>query len=80
MTPRRAPPPIPPGCLGARTVGGFGVGSDFAWSLNAEFEYRFNPTWSAFVGYRVFDYDYEDDGFKFDMMLHGPLIGIGWRM
>jgi hypothetical protein len=62
------------------TVGGFGVGSDFAWSLYAEFEYRFNPTWSAFVGYRVFDYDYEDDGFKFDMMLHGPVIGIGWRM
>ena len=62
------------------TVGGFGVGSDLTWSLYAEFEYRFSPTWSAFVGYRVFDYDYEDDGFKFDMMLHGPVIGIGWRM
>ena len=62
------------------TVGGFGVGSDFAWSLYAELEYRFNPTWSAFVGYRVFDYDYEDDRFKFDTMLHGPVIGVGWRM
>lgn len=61
------------------TAGGFGVGSDFAWSSYAQLEYRFNEKWSAFVGYRAMSYDYEDDGFKFDVTLFGPVIGVALR-
>ena len=65
---------------GLATIGGFGVGSDLAWSAYGQLEYRFNETWSAIVGYRAIDYDYDDGGFTFDVTMHGPVIGVAIRM
>jgi hypothetical protein len=62
------------------TVGGFGVGSDVSWSAYGQLEYRFDPKWSLFVGYRALAYEYDDDGFTFDVTLHGPVIGLGMRL
>jgi hypothetical protein len=62
----------------AGTVGGFGVGSDFAWSLKALAEYRINRRFSVIGGYRVIDYDY-DDGFVYDVTMHGPILGLSVR-
>lgn len=61
------------------TIGGFGVGSDLCWSAYAQLEYRFNEKFSFILGYRAINYDYEDDGFVFDVTLHGPVIGLGFR-
>lgn len=62
-------------------LGGFGVGSDLMWSLNAGFAYRFSKRNSLTLMYRYIDFDYEDgkglNRFKFDIAEHGP--AVGWR-
>jgi hypothetical protein len=57
-------------------AGGFGVSSDFAWDLMAGVGYQFNDTFSTAVGYRALGVDYENDGFVFDMVQHGPILGL----
>ena len=61
-------------------IGGFGVGSDFTWNLVGLI--HFQP-WKhvGFVGgYRALDVDYESgsslDKFEYDVLMHGPLVGI----
>lgn len=61
-------------------VGGFGVGSDLLWSLNASFSYAFSDRMRLMLGYRYIDFDYEDgagrDRFRFDVAEHGPALGV----
>jgi opacity protein-like surface antigen len=61
-------------------IGGFGVGSDLLWSLNASFSYSFSDRLHLMLGYRYIDFDYEDgagrDRFRFDVVEHGPALGI----
>jgi hypothetical protein len=60
-------------------VGGFGIGSSFAWQAFPEVGYRFNPLFELSGGYRALGMDYEDgDGnakFVYDMVIHGPQLG-----
>ncbi len=62
-------------------LGGFGVGSDLMWSLNAGVGYHFSERNAVTLLYRYIDYDYEDgegrDRFRFDIAEHGP--ALGWR-
>jgi hypothetical protein len=59
-------------------VGGFGVGSDFAWNAQAVLGYRTTlfgrPTTFA-VGYRALYQDYDHNDFKWDVTMSGPIIG-----
>lgn len=57
-------------------IGGFGVGSDFSWNLMGTVGYRFNCTFSVFLGWRVLDTDREDGDFVFDVTQSGPLAGF----
>lgn len=57
-------------------AGGFGVSSDFTWDLMGGLGYQFNRTFSAELGYRAMGVDYEDDGFVYDMVQHGPITGL----
>jgi hypothetical protein len=63
-------------------VGGFGVGSDFTWNTSAIFGYQFSKTISAWLGYRVLGVDYESGSgfskFKYDVIMHGPIVGLGF--
>jgi hypothetical protein len=63
-------------------VGGFGVGSDFAWHVTAFFNWQFSENFSMLVGYRYFEFDFEDRGdadqLALDMQESGPGIGIAW--
>jgi hypothetical protein len=67
-------------------VGGFGVASDFTWSTTAVFGYDFSlfglPA-TMFAGYRAIGWDYSDglanDEFVFDIVQHGPILGISVR-
>lgn len=64
-------------------IGGFGVGSDFAWGAMAVFDYRFGETTSITFGYRHLDIDYEtgsgDNTFGLDAYMTGPIIGASFR-
>lgn len=63
-------------------VGGFGIdGSDFSWQAAAVIGYRWDfSNWSltAFGGYRALSQDFSDGGFGWDMIVHGPIIGVGF--
>ncbi|GAB3269618.1 outer membrane protein [Parahaliea aestuarii] len=62
-------------------LGGFGVGSDLMWSLNAGVAYHVSEHNAFTLMYRYIDFDYEDgnglDRFRFDIAEHGP--ALGWR-
>jgi hypothetical protein len=52
--------------------------SDLTYELQPQFQYSFNETWAARVGYRRLYYDVEGDrGISFDGALHGFILGIG---
>lgn len=64
-------------------VGGFGVGSDFAWQVYPVVSYRFSPLISIGAAYRAIGMDYTEgsgaDEFKYDVTTFGPEIGIGFH-
>ena len=60
---------------GAAMVGGFGVASDFMWDVWGGGGYQFNKHIAAVVGYRGMGVDFEHDGFVYDVVQHGPVIG-----
>jgi hypothetical protein len=64
-------------------VGGFGVGSDFTWSALGLVGYEFplfGAQATAVGGYKALYQDFDDGSgatlFKWDMTLHGPIIGL----
>jgi hypothetical protein len=63
-------------------IGGFSVGSDFTWNASAILGYHFSQTVSAWLGYRVLGVDYESGSgfskFKYDVIMHGPIVGLGF--
>ena len=64
-------------------VGGFGVGSDFAWQAFPYLGWQFAQWGSLQAGYRWVDMDYETGSganrFKYDMLYRGPQVGITVR-
>ena len=60
-------------------VGGFGVGSDLTYQAIAGANWQFAKNFSAKAGYRYLKQDFEDDGFVWDMALHGLYLGLGMR-
>ena len=65
----------------ARADIGFG-GSELAWNLAGLFNYQPWKHVSLLFGYRYMDIDYEDgsgaDLFKYDVSMHGPLLGLNF--
>ncbi|MFD1327248.1 hypothetical protein [Mycoplana ramosa] len=53
-----------------------GGGADIDWDVAATAGYKFNETFSAVVGYRALGVDYSNDGFVFDVVQQGPIIGL----
>ena len=71
--------------LNARAdIGGFGVGSDFAWNVSALATYDFNKVFGAFLGYRALGLEFEERGgmerVAYDLTLYGPIIGVAFRL
>src|SRR6266480_121079 len=58
-------------------IGGFGVGADLMWEV--ETVVGINLTRSIFteIGYRALGGNYEDNGLRFDAVMHGPQITTG---
>ena len=56
-------------------------GSDLVWNLGGFFDYRFKDWGSVFFGYKVMDYDYDNedygpDRYTYNARQQGPLAGL----
>ena len=59
-------------------LGGFGVGSKFAWEALAGLNYKFTERSTGFLGYRYMFADYQDGDFVFNAGMGGPIMGLGF--
>src|SRR2546430_9508299 len=58
-------------------IGGFGVGADLMWEVEAVVGVNLTRNIFTEIGYRALGADYENDGLLFDAVLHGPQITTG---
>lgn len=63
---------------GGAVLGGFGVGSDLLYELNGSVGYQWTKSIGTTIGYRMFDVDYEKDGFVYDVRQQGLQLGLTW--
>ncbi|WP_390624994.1 hypothetical protein [Pseudorhizobium xiangyangii] len=56
-----------------------GGGADLDWDVALGLGYKFNDTVSAIAGYRALGVDYSQDGFIFDVVQKGPILGMAIR-
>lgn len=64
-------------------IGGFGVGSDFAWAITSVFGYDctiFDSPATVYLGYRAIGWDYLNGSgankLDWDVVMHGPILGL----
>lgn len=61
-------------------IGGFGIGSDFAWQVNPYAGYQFSKLFELGVAYRWLGMNYDtgsgSDYFLYDLVISGPEIGF----
>ena len=64
-------------------IGGFGIGSDFAWQLQAYAGYRFTKLFQVTAGYRYLSMDYDKGEsttrFIYNMDTFGPVVRMGFN-
>jgi opacity protein-like surface antigen len=60
-------------------IGGFGVSSDFTWDVMGGLGYEVSDSISLVAGYRGLGVDYKHDGFVFDVVQDGPILGAVFR-
>ena len=58
-------------------IGGFGVGADLMWEVEGVLGINLTRSIFTEVGYRALGGNYENDGFRFDVVMHGPQITTG---
>ncbi len=64
---------------GKSDIGGFGVGSDLAWTLQATAGYNFTEKVSAELGYRYLHTDYRDGAFTYDIAPAGIFTSLNLK-
>jgi hypothetical protein len=64
--------------------GGFGIGSNFSWQLQADFGYRFSELFYTTLGYRIIGVDYDNgsgaDRFLYDINTFGAVVRFGFNL
>ena len=64
--------------------GGFGIGSDFTWQIQANIGYRFSKLFQTSIGYRIIAIDYEKgdgtDLFLYNINTFGPVVRLGFNL
>ena len=64
-------------------AGGFGIGSDFTWQLQANAGYRFSQLFQTTIGYRYIGIDYDNgdgrDRFLYDIDTYGIVVRLGFN-
>ncbi|WP_086998465.1 hypothetical protein [Rhizobium sullae] len=56
-----------------------GGGADVDWDVSLALGYKFTDTISAVAGYRALGVNYNNDGFVFDVVQQGPIIGVAFH-
>jgi len=67
------------GLRGEADVGGFGVAADLDWQAVGTLQYQYNQMVSFEAGYRYLSVDYNDDGFVYDIVMQGPIVGATFK-
>lgn len=62
---------------GRADIGGFGVGSEFAWQVNAGVGFQVTRNLYSEMTYRLYDVNYRQDGLIFDVLTHGVEVSAG---
>jgi hypothetical protein len=64
-------------------IGGFGIGSDLTWQLQAYAGYRFGKVFQLTAGYRILSIDYDkgvdEERFIYNVDTFGPVIRFGFN-
>jgi hypothetical protein len=64
-------------------IGGFGIGSDLAWQMQAVAGYQFSKLFSITGGYRIISLDYKtgsgQDYFHYNIDTSGPTVRFGFQ-
>jgi len=64
-------------------IGGFGVGSDLTWQLQAYAGYRFPKVFQISAGYRILSTDYDkgndNERFIYNVNIFGPVVRMGFN-
>jgi hypothetical protein len=64
-------------------IGGFGIGSDLAWQMQAVAGYQFSKLFSITGGYRIISLDYEtgngQDYFHYNIDTSGPTVRFAFQ-
>ncbi|MBW7469852.1 hypothetical protein [Marinobacter sp. F4218] len=63
---------------GGLAVGGFGVSSEHFYDVSINAGYQWTQGFGTSIGYRVYDLDYEDGSFLYDVEQKGWLLGLSW--
>lgn len=63
---------------GALAIGGFGVGSDSFYDVLGNIGYQWTDAIGTTIGYRLYDLDYEDGGFVYDVRQQGMTMALTW--
>jgi hypothetical protein len=53
--------------------------SDFMWDVMGGIGVSFSDSFSTVAGYRAMSVDYSDDGFVYDVVMEGPILGFVFR-
>ncbi len=65
-------------------LGGFGIGSDFTWQIQADVGYKFSNLFHAMIGYRQIGIDYKNgsvtDTFVYDMDTFGLVSRLRFNL
>ena len=59
-------------------IGGFGIASEMFYEISANIGYQWSRTIGTAIGYRVFDVDYDESGFIYNVKQQGWQIGLTW--
>lgn len=59
-------------------IGGFGMNSDLFYDVNVNLGYQWSDSIGTTIGYRLYDLDYENDGFVYDVRQEGWVLGLTW--
>jgi hypothetical protein len=60
-------------------VGGFGIGSDFTWQAATLVGYG-SESWRVELGYRALAVRIDEDDLETDLLAHGPMLGVAFRL
>lgn len=58
-------------------VGGFGAGTELSYGGGIGTYYHFKRNWTAEIGYRILDMDFDGSKIDFDVTVQGLYLGIG---